>query len=207
MIGNQDGTSFLKCCYDDFLRKNKRQYQLDVYNLKHLKKYFSSSHQNYIIDIDYLSLLKNKEIMNLLSEYVKEIGENRIVISVKLYPETNQEDLFLLIKKIEELKRWGFRIKIDRFNSYTEDAIWLDAPVEYIGFDKQFVKASMQDPKIQYFFEKKLDMIKNYPYQSITPILSHIDTEEDFEYVNQNFDKDILVTGNYYAKSKKLKIH
>ncbi len=204
---NQEGASFLKCCYDDFLRKNKRQYQLDVYNLKHLKKYFSSSHQNYIIDIDYLSLLKNKEIMNLLSEYVKEIGENRIVISVKLYPETNQEDLFLLIKKIEELKRWGFQIKIDRFNSYTEDAIWLDAPVEYIGFDKQFVKASMQDPKIQYFFEKKLDMIKNYPYQSITPILSHIDTEEDFEYVNQNFDKDILVTGNYYAKSKKLKIH
>ena len=47
-------------------------------------------------------------------------------------------------------------------------------------------------------------MIKNYPYQSIIPIISHIDTERDFDYVYKNFDKDILVTGNYYAKSRKL---
>ena len=142
--------------------------------------------------------------MNLLSDYAKEIDGKRIIISVKLYPETDREEVFLLIKKINELKELGFPIKIDRFNSYIEDAIWLNAPVEYIGFDEQFFKTSMQDPKIQYFFQKKLDMIKNYPYQSITPILSHIDTEEEFEYINKNFDQDILVTGNYYAKSRKL---
>lgn len=203
---NQEGAAFLSCCYDDFLRKNKRQYQLDVYNLEHLKSYFASSYQNYIIDIDYLSLLKNKEIMNLLSDYAKEIGGKRIIISVKLYPETDREEVFLLIKKINELKELGFQIKIDRFNSYIEDAIWLNAPVEYIGFDEQFFRTSMQDPKIQYFFQKKLDMIKNYPYQTITPILSHIDTKEEFEYATQSFDKDILVTGNYYAKSRNLKL-
>lgn len=58
--------------------------------------------------------------------------------------------------------------------------------------------------KFNTFLKKKLDMIKNYPYQSIIPIISHIDTERDFDYVYKNFDKDILVTGNYYAKSRKL---
>ena len=50
-------------------------------------------------------------------------------------------------------------------------------------------------------------MIRNYPYQSIQPILSHIDTKEEFEYINQKLDKNILVTGNYYGKGKTLKLN
>lgn len=204
---NEEGMEFLNYCYDDFLRKNKQQYQLDTYNLEHLKAYFSSSHQNFIVDLDYLSLLKNKEILTLLKEYTHILDSKKIVLSIKLYPETNREELFLLIKKIDSLKNLGFKIKINQFNSYTEDAIWLEAPIEYIGFDEQFVKDSMCDPKIQYFFLKKLDMIRNYPYQSIQPILSHIDTKEEFEYINQKLDKNILVTGNYYGKGKTLKLN
>lgn len=204
---NEEGMEFLNYCYDDFLRKNKQQYQLDTYNLEHLKAYFSSSHQNFIVDLDYLSLLKNKEILTLLKEYTHILDSKKIVLSIKLYPETNREELFLLIKKIDSLKNLGFKIKINQFNSYTEDAIWLEAPIEYIGFDEQFVKDSMCDSKIQYFFLKKLDMIRNYPYQSIQPILSHIDTKEEFEYINQKLDKNILVTGNYYGKGKTLKLN
>lgn len=201
---DQDGASFLNRCYDNFLRKNKRQYQLDEYNLRNFKNYFADDNQNYIIDLDYLSLLKNRRIITSLEEYSREINVQNIVISIKFYPETNQDEFYSLINKINYLKSLGFKIKIDNFNSYTKDAIWIETGVSYIGFDDAFFKKSMYDPKIQYFFEKKLDMIKNYPYQSIIPIISHIDTERDFDYVYKNFDKDILVTGNYYAKSRKL---
>lgn len=33
-----------------------------------------------------------------------------------------------------------------------------------------------------------------------------IDTKEEFEYINQKLDKNILVTGNYYGKGKTLKL-
>ena len=77
---NEEGMEFLNYCYDDFLRKNKQQYQLDTYNLEHLKAYFSSSHQNFIVDLDYLSLLKNKEILTLLKEYTHILDSKKLFL-------------------------------------------------------------------------------------------------------------------------------
>ena len=201
---NKEGTSFLDKYYDEFLRKNKRQYQLDSYNLKHLKDYLISPSYKYIIDIDYSSLLRNKEVMNYLNQYVFLNRPLNIILSIKLYPEIDREELLLLIKKIDFLKTLGFSIKINRLNPYVADAIWLEAPVDYIGIVPDFLKKTMNDSKAQYFFLKKIEMIQNYPFQAISPIFSHIDTECDAYYIQKNFGKEALVTGNYYSMGKKL---
>lgn len=121
-----------------------------------------------------------------------------------MYSSITQKDSIVLLNNINILRKLGFRIKIDKLNEYSNDAIWMHSGVSFVGFDNHFIDLAMLDDKANYWLHTKIDMMLNCPNTDITPIITHIDTDRKHNYIKKNFDDNILVTGNYYGKEKKL---
>ena len=200
-----DGISLLGEENYKLLRKNNLHYSLDNYNIIFLIERLLSNPEKNIISIDYLSLIKNNNIIKYLAKLstIQKENFNKIIINIKVYPETSREELILCIKKIEELKALGFMIKIDKINDFTRDAIFQYAPIDYVGFDNDYVRKAMYDSQVNYFLTKKIDMITNFPNSTIIPVFSHINTASEFEHINKYYPKNSLANGKYYIKKRK----
>lgn len=189
----------------ELLRKNHRQYKLDNYNMVFLMDKLMQDGDKNMISVDYLSLIKNDNILSYLKE-LSTLEKNyfgNILISIKVYPETSKKEVLLLIRKIEELKNLGLKIRIDQVNNFTRDVFFQYTPIDYVGFDHRYIEEAMHDDGLNYFLLKKIDMIIHSPYSKTIPTFSHIDRKQEFDYIQSLGLDDGLATGEYYLKKKK----
>ncbi len=204
---DENGDILFEKDHYEILRNNRVKYKLDNYNIVFLlENIIHNKKDTSIINIDYTSIIGNNKLLDYLKKLstINSKFSDNIIISIKMYSSITQNDSIVLLNNINILRKLGFRIKIDKLNEYSNDAIWMHSGASFVGFDNHFIDLAMLDDKANYWLHTKIDMMLNCPNTDITPIITHIDTDRKHNYIKNNFDDNILVTGNYYGKEKKL---
>lgn len=201
-----DGSSILNELNYEILKKNQRLGILDIHNIQYLLEHVDILKRQIIINVDYLTILSLEQLYDYLKvlSSLRKIDFHSIILSINLN-KIISEQYFELIRKIEILKDLGFQIRLDQYSSKIGDEIWESTIVDYIKFDHSYWNKGMDCKKIDYCLRRKVDMLMDCD-NPIIPMFDFIEKEEQHQYIDSFQNNDILVSGNYYSKEKKLEL-
>ena len=146
------------------------------------------------------------EYLNTMIE-VNMINPSNVILSININDICF--DLYdSVLDIIRELKRIGFNIGIDKYNSKTTDYIFENAEIDYIKVSTEYWKESIENEKTFKLLSSKLKVFNEFSQTKI--IFGCIEKVEEFKFIKENFYKflgdDLLVSGNYFSDDNKIKI-
>lgn len=199
---DKDGNSIFDNSRYDILKSTSKIQQFDIYNIQNLLENAVFVDKKIMIIIDYKSLLFNDDIIEyfIILKDIYKIPFQNIILSINL---SNIDVLSYekVIDKINKLKFLGFKVSLDKFDSKMGDILWENAEVDYIKFSHHYWKNGVDNSKIRASILYKMEAWHEY---GIVPIFDFIEKKEDYEFVSSLSSSDMLLSGNYFSKEKKL---
>ncbi len=188
----------------DFIRNNSQLKKIDLFNLQYLLLKVNSKDGKSIINFDYKSLLAKPDLIEYLKLLVKvmNLNANNIIISINVN-DVDSKNYSTVIKMITEIKELGFNICLDKYCSKTGQTIYVNSPINYVKFDSNCWKTSMENPKADYLLRRTIDMFTSYTSPTI-PIFTRIEKENEYIYAKELTNNKILLSGNYFETEKKM---
>lgn len=171
-------------------------YKYDFYNLQNLLKNSNSNNKKSMM-IDYKTVISPGfiEFLGKVEEKVK-----NIILSINI---NNLEfkDYDTLIERIILLKKHGFLIQLDKYDSKVANYLLENTEVEYIKFLDKYWHKSLELEKPHKLLHNHIATMSEL---EIIPVFDAVQTKKEFELL-KNFDNnDMLLGGNYFESSKKL---
>ena len=185
-----------------WLRANYKISDFDINNLQFIIENSFKDDDKKIVYIDYTTLSNNKIPLKDISNFLSGVDVSKIILSIDL-SNFNIGSYEKLINNINYLKSMGFCVVLDKYNFYLSDALWDNTDPEFIGISKYLWRESMNDSKKEHMLRNKLDLFDYYDSPSI-PIFSHVQSEEEFEYLRNITSDYSLFTGRYFSQEKEL---
>lgn len=190
------------------LRDNSQLRKVDMYNLEYLfSKITSILDGKVLINIDYKSILAKRDLLAYLKLMIEiyKIDSSNIILSINTNDITS--NMYKpIITTIEELRKLGFKICLDKYNSLTPDIIWENVDLDYIKIDSQYWKKSMSNPKIAKLISNKVQFLSENG--GTNSIFTCIENEQEYNHVKKltNNRQDVLLSGNYLSNEERIKI-
>lgn len=192
------------------LRDNAHLKKLDIYNLDYLfTKITSLLNGMVLINLDYKSLISKKDLIEYLETMIEVnmIDPKNVILSINVNDICCEiyEDILNIFK---ELKRIGFYICIDKYNSKTTDYVFEKVDVDYIKISTEYWKETMKNEKTFKLLSSKLKVLNECSNTKV--IFGCIESIEELKFIKDRFGKilgdDVLVSGNYFSDENKIKI-
>lgn len=188
------------------LREGNQLINFDVYNVKRVLSNLErlGINSSILLDVDYKSLCLSKEMMEYfkLVAYTLQVPLQRIILSINSLG-LQASDYNTLIEKITKVKKLGFRVCLDKYDSSIGEKIWENAEIDFVRFNNEYWKAAMNGGKADYSLRKKVELLSHYQDET-TPIFSIVESKEEHDYITSMTDSKILLSGNLYDKEKRL---
>jgi len=201
---NRENKSLFTLDKYDFIRNNSQLKKIDLFNLQYLLLRIDSKDGKLILNFDYKSLLDKTDLIEYLQLLVKVMNLNskNIIISINVN-DIGIKNFNAVIKMITDIRQLGFGICLDKYCSKTGEAVYVNAPINYIKFDSNCWKEAMNNPKADHLMRKAADMFTSYATPSI-PIFTCIENENEYIYAKEITTNKILLSGNYLEPEKKI---
>lgn len=203
---DENGNSFFNNQLYNIIRNNKEIVEFDLYNLRTLveKLSMTCSKGLYFINIDYRSLYSLNELL-IFFEYIKSStlnGLNNIVLSIDISGiESKEYDVALDI--ISLLRNLGIKINIDKVDCYLSDYFLMASRPNYVKISHLFWKQAQENGFTKMVLASKLDTYKLMG-SNTKIIYDRVIEDKDFEFLKEISPCDSLLSGDYYAKERKL---
>lgn len=198
---SKDGETILKHNNYEYLRNTSRIYKLDMYNIKTILNNVNLPKKKLIITIDYKSLILNNEVIKYLTN-ISKLNKNilnNIILSIDINGIDNNY-LDNLNQTINILKELGLTIRIDNYNPKVGNAIYEENNIDYIKINASYWKKEINNPKLT-----KIHQLRNQIFYElgVIPVYDNVTQKEEYQYL-KDISKNILITGNYLSKEKRL---
>ena len=191
------------------LRKNAQIAKFDMFNLQNLigKISMIENDNNYIINIDYKSLLSIKSLVDFLKHIMVSTinGINNIVLSIDVSGiESNEYPI--TIELINLLNKLGFGIRLDKLDNSIADTLLEETNPDYIKVSTNSWKSIINNNKKEELLKLKIKMY-TLMGNDTSIIFEQVETEEDLKRLKDiSPDNTTLYSGNYYSKERKLEL-
>ena len=199
---DKSGHSIFNNSNYDILRKTSKIQQFDIYNIQNLLENITFHEQQVIITIDYRSLIFTNNLLDYLM-ILKDISHfpfENVILSIDLFG-IEISYYQMIIEKINNLKKLGFKIRLDKFDNTIGDIMWEETDTDYIKFSNSYWKKAMTTPKTRLAIESKAKICDDF---RIVPIFEFIEKEEEFDFLRNLTPENTLFSGNYFSQEKKL---
>ena len=186
----------------DVLKTDSKLVQFDLHNIRTTLRNLVVMDGRVMISLDYKTITTSKYLFDYF-EYIKgslDIDYDNIILAInsKGLEITNYSQM---IKSIEALKKFGFKVCLDKYDSNMGDIIWESSEIDYVRFDHNYWKSAISNPKTGHTIRTKVNMFNTYG--NCKSIFGLVETPQEHEFL-KSFDEDILVSGNQYSKEKVL---
>lgn len=199
---DKDGCSIFDKSRYDILKKTSKLQQFDIYNIQNLLENITFQGCQMIITIDHKSLIYTNTLVDylIILKDISILSFQNIVLSIDL---SGIEIPYYqkVIEKINELKKLGFKIRLDKFDSIIGDTIWEETDIDYIKISNYYWPKARDNHKIYSSLESK---IRTYDSCGIIPIFEFIEKKEDYDFLRDLTPENALFSGNYFSKEKRL---
>lgn len=188
------------------LRDNSELKKIDLYNLNYLlANYNASSGTKIIINIDYKSVLSKVNLLLELKNMIDTYGVDPSNIILSINTEDITSNMYsIIIVMLNELKKLGFNICIDKYSSATPDIFIENIDVDYIKIDNKYWRKAMQNIKVAEILSNKIKLFKSMG--NINTIINCIENEQEYGFIRNltGNSEDVLLSGNYLSNERQM---
>ncbi|MGM9878275.1 MAG: GGDEF domain-containing protein [Bacilli bacterium] len=199
---DKNGNSIYNSTNYSLLRKTSKIHQFDIYNIQNILENITFYNNQIIITIDYKSLVFTDKIIDYLNilKDISQIPFQDIIISIDL-SSIEISHYNKAIEKINELKKLGFKICLDKFDNTIGDIMWESTFTDFISFSNSYWKQALNISKSCKSIESKS---KIFDSCGIIPIFNFIENENELVFLTNITPDNTLYSGNYFSGEKKL---
>lgn len=199
---DKSGNSLFNNSNYDILRKTSKIQQFDIYNIQNLLESITFHDQQVIITIDYRTLISidNLQEYFLILKDISHFPFENVILSIDLSG-IEMTHYQKIIEKVNNLKKLGFKVRLDKFDNLIGDILWEESNVDFIKFSNSYWKRAMSTSKTRQAIESKARTCDGF---SIIPIFEFIEKEEEYDFLRNLTPDNTLFSGNYFSKEKSL---